>query len=257
MIPAIRIIVPIYNAERYLDRCINSILTQDFEDFELILVNDGSTDSSREIIEHFKERDKRIRCIHQKNGGLSNARNAGMHLACGTYIRFVDADDWLPQDSLSILYSTATYYDDADLTIGEYLRIQHGNKITPGGLTSSGLWDIAAFGHYLLNNYHKIYFGAAWNKLFKRDIIIKYNIQFPDGISYCEDYIFTFKYLTALLLSHGTVALTKDVVYNYIENQHSLTTEKRFQDPQGVAKANSLLVKGYDQFFNLLKSGGR
>ena len=105
--PKISIIVPIYNVEKYLDKCIKSILNQSFEDFELILVNDGSTDSCGVICDKYKKLDGRITVIHKANGGLSSARNAGIDIARGEYIGFVDSDDYIHEKMYEILYNNA------------------------------------------------------------------------------------------------------------------------------------------------------
>lgn len=98
MNPEVSIIVSIYNTENYLRRCIDSILTQSFENFELILVNDESTDNSGKIIDEYKSKDKRIKVIHKENGGQGSARNRGLDIAKGNYIGFVDSDDWIHRD---------------------------------------------------------------------------------------------------------------------------------------------------------------
>ena len=101
--PEISVIVPIYNAEAYLAQCVESILAQEYRNFELVLINDGSTDSSGEICKRYAEQDRRISVITQENGGAAKARNTGIHVAVGNYIVFVDADDWVDADYLSIL----------------------------------------------------------------------------------------------------------------------------------------------------------
>ena len=101
MPPAVSIIVPVYNAERTIGRCIESILNQEYTDFELLLVNDGSTDASGSLCDGYAAKDARIRVIHKKNGGVSAARNTALDLAQGTYLQFLDSDDWLTPDATS------------------------------------------------------------------------------------------------------------------------------------------------------------
>ena len=128
--PKISIIVPIYNVEKYLHKCINSILNQTFTDFELILVDDGGTDNCGNIIESYAKLDNRIITIHQKNGGLSNARNSGLKIAQGEYIRFVDGDDYIPADSIEILLNEIEKNKDIVLVTGNYIREESAeNKI--------------------------------------------------------------------------------------------------------------------------------
>lgn len=100
--PKISIIVPVYNVEKYLRKCIDSILNQTFKDFELILIDDGSTDESGKICDEYNLKDNRIKVIHKENGGLSSARNAGLDIAQGEYIGFVDSDDWIESDQICI-----------------------------------------------------------------------------------------------------------------------------------------------------------
>ena len=113
--PKISIIVPVYNVEKYLEKCVRSILAQTFTDFELILVDDGSPDSSGAMCDQFAEQDQRVKVIHKENGGLSDARNAGIEIATGEYLGFVDSDDYIADDMYELLYTNIV--KDADLSI--------------------------------------------------------------------------------------------------------------------------------------------
>ena len=118
--PEISIIVPIYNVEQYLKRCVDSILAQTFKDFELILVDDGSPDSCPFICDEYARIDSRIKVIHKANGGLSDARNAGLEMAMGNYIAFVDSDDWIASDTYEYLYELIKK-NKADVVSGSYV----------------------------------------------------------------------------------------------------------------------------------------
>ena len=109
--PAVSVIVPIYNVEKYLAECVDSILGQTFQDMEIILVDDGSLDASGQMADDYAARDKRVKVIHKENGGQSSARNAGMKIARGEYIYFCDSDDYISLDAIEILYETATKND--------------------------------------------------------------------------------------------------------------------------------------------------
>ena len=111
IVPAVSVIVPIYNVEKYLAECVDSILGQTFQDMEIILVDDGSLDSSGQMADDYAAQDKRVKVIHKENGGLSSARNAGMKIARGEYIYFCDSDDYISLDAIEILYETATKND--------------------------------------------------------------------------------------------------------------------------------------------------
>lgn len=117
--PEISIIVPVYRVEKYLDRCVNSILNQTFTDFELILVDDGSPDRCPFMCDEWGKKDHRIKVIHKKNGGLSSARNAGLEIYQGRYVFFVDSDDWIEKNALDILYNIAVS-TKADIVVGNH-----------------------------------------------------------------------------------------------------------------------------------------
>ena len=125
---AVSIIVPVYNAEAYLERCIDSILSQSCPDIEVLLIDDGSTDSSFKICQRFAERDERVLIHRQENGGEGSARNTGMELARGKFLMFADNDDVLPPDAVSILLD-AMERTDADLAVGEYTRVIGPHRI--------------------------------------------------------------------------------------------------------------------------------
>ena len=121
MKPKISIIVPVYNVEKYLSRCLESLLTQSFKDIEIIAINDGSTDSSLQILNNYAVKDDRLKVIDKANGGVSSARNAGIDAASGDYIGFVDPDDWIDSDMYEIMYQTAQT-EKADIVMCSYIR---------------------------------------------------------------------------------------------------------------------------------------
>ncbi|WP_154064713.1 glycosyltransferase family 2 protein, partial [Enterococcus faecalis] len=125
--PKISIIVPVYNVEKYLEKCVRSILAQTFTDFELILVDDGSPDSSGAMCDQFAEQDQRVKVIHKENGGLSDARNAGIEIATGEYLGFVDSDDYIADDMYELLY-TNIVKEDADLSICGIYDVYEGKE---------------------------------------------------------------------------------------------------------------------------------
>ena len=181
----ISVIIPVYNVEEYLNECIQSIVTQTFKDIEIILVDDGSTDSSGLICDKWMQKDERIKVIHKKNGGLSSARNAGIDDAQGKYIIFVDSDDyWIDTDSLAHLYDTAEKFD-ADVVRGEYIAVnEKGERIKTiaknKSIYSNKPLDSATF-------YINCIAGEnfSWLYLFKRNSI---NIlRFDEGRKFQED----------------------------------------------------------------------
>ena len=126
--PEISIIVPVYNTEKYLHRCIDSILAQTFTDFELILVDDGSSDNSPKICDEYAEKDKRVRVIHQENGGVSRARNIGIDNSCGTYLMFCDSDDYVDKRFCEVMHKCATEYPDDCIICNAWREDTYGNN---------------------------------------------------------------------------------------------------------------------------------
>lgn len=184
------VIIPVYNSERKgLANCLDSLTRQSFKDFELILINDGSTDNSFTICKEFEKKDSRIRTISKENTGVSDSRNTGLSIASGEYITFIDSDDFVEQDYLKELISNAY---NSDLVIcGIKQHFPNNEKIfkTQAGLFKAD--DSTAF-HRLIKS--RLVFGPC-NKLFRTEIIKKNNILFPTDTDYGEDRIFCFNYL--------------------------------------------------------------
>ncbi|WP_044268908.1 glycosyltransferase family 2 protein [Bacteroides timonensis] len=203
--PEISVIVPVYRVERCLPRCIESILKQSFRNFELLLIDDGSPDYSGEICEKYACKDKRIRVFHQKNAGVSIARNYGLCQAKGVYIVFVDSDDWVQGNYLKDLY------DSASALPGNGLVIQGAVRITIEGVLLSDIslpdryFSFQEIGDAFIKE-HICEFGFPWGKLYKRSLIETFSIRFPENINYYEDMLFMYQYLLHcdyLLLGHA------------------------------------------------------
>ena len=221
----ISIIVPVYNSEKYLDACIDSILSQSFRDFELILVDDGSKDSSAQICDEYASQDTRVRVIHKANGGVSAARNDGLDIAKGEYITFIDSDDWVEREYLETLsnyrdydivfFSHRVIYEDG--YISEFLfEAKEGDK--------QNLWKIVA--DLKKNNTDWNFFGYTWNKMLRRDIIEKYKIRFIEGLRISEDEVYTLDYCT-----HAkSIKVFPLCLYNYRVLGNGLTATKNSAD---------------------------
>ena len=195
----ISVVVPIYNAEEYLNECISSIINQSFRNIEIILVNDGSTDKSSQICNEYAKDDKRIKIINKSNGGLVSARKAGVKMATGEYVTFVDADDFIEEDTLGKMYSwVIKCYPDADV-IACAFKQDYGTWLD---IKKNGLENGIYKGEKLeilydrIMNYGKFYtfamFPSLCLKLFRRQLLTKYQIQIPDDITMGEDAGVTF-----------------------------------------------------------------
>ena len=188
--PKISVIIPVYNAESTLRRCVDSVLAQTFTDFECLLINDGSKDRSGEICDEYAARDSRIRVFHKENGGVSSARNVGLDNATGEWIAFVDSDDWVGEKYLE----SFSEYLDADLIIGGYMRVKNNE------ILNDNYWDFIPEGLYysrekfLESNLSLRVFRVPWAKLFKRSIAE--NLKFDIKIRVGEDSIYVMEYLS-------------------------------------------------------------
>ena len=164
----ISIIVPVYNVEKYLSRCIDSILNQTFDDFELILIDDGSPDHSGAICDDYAKKDNRILVIHKENGGLSDARNAGINIASGEYIMFVDSDDYISKDMCEILYQRIIK-DKSDMALCSVRGVnEEGEEIEKGTFIVDDRLLEEKDKFLGLGEANACAYIVAWNKLFKK-----------------------------------------------------------------------------------------
>jgi len=212
-LPKISIIIPVYNVERYLARCLESVLTQTFSDFEIICVNDGSTDSSAAILDEYAKKDKRIKVITQPNQGISVARNNGLKVAQGQYIYFLDSDDCIHPQTLEIVHYFITNHD-VDMVCFDFIN---NDAIVPA-FNKLSLSDIP-FEITDCPLYVKQFKINAWTKLYKRDIL--QNLEFIPHICF-EDYPFTL----ALLSKHPKTVILKEPLYFYTIDENSISHSK-------------------------------
>ena len=217
--PKISVIVPVYNVEEYLPKCLDSILNQTFSNIEIICVNDGSTDGSRKILEEYKKRDFRIKIVDKKNGGLSSARNAGMKVATGEFYSFIDSDDWIDKTMLEKLYENMTalntdisicavhQFDETNQKIDDsnpYYTLEYFDKT----------FDNKAFSYKETKPFIMDVCVMAWNKLYRRSLIEQCSAEFPDGLIF-EDGPFFF----SIFFKTKRVSIVRDFLYYYRVNR--------------------------------------
>lgn len=222
----VSVIVPAYNCVNSLAYCVHSIQQQTFSDWELILVDDGSTDGSNKLCDKFAAEDNRIRVIHKPNGGVSSARNTGIDAVSGEYITFCDSDDYLEPDYLEMLLQAARSNPEYGhiwccfQTVTGYQK----ENATPNFTSSEPVL------HYILQDYmtlHEMWLDAEpWNKLYQADIVRTAKIRFPEDMSLGEDWLFNFAYIDASA-NKRIVVVTKPL-YNYMRgNEESLDSKYR------------------------------
>lgn len=227
LIPTFSIIIPVYNVEKYISNCIESILNQSFFSFELILVIDGSLDNSEQICLRFSQKDNRIKVLSKENGGPGSARNLGIENSIGKFIYFVDADDWIEKDLL-LDCSKVLHQGDFDIVGFGYKQDNFNKK---GELISSNevIPDRIAFEKRkknlrITNNDLKI-FSLCCNKIFKRTLIEDNHLRFETGFSLSEDVIFNFQ---SFIYANKLFFIDKSF-YHYI-NRHTTSLAKQFHD---------------------------
>ena len=247
MQPTISIIVPIFRVENYLERCINSILNQSFKNFELILVDDGSPDRCGEICDEYGKKDNRIKVIHKKNGGLSDARNAGLEIASGVYVGFIDSDDFIHKDMYKILYEglIKTNSDIAQCKFKYFSNIdeiKENNNIIEKIETYNNIEAING----IMDN--KELNTNVWNKLYKRDLFKE--IVFPKGKIH-EDEFVTYK----LFYKSKRICSVNKELYYYFNNSNgimqNLNIDSKFHWVEAIEERNKFLLDNKEvQLFN-------
>ncbi len=230
--PKISIIVPVYNVEQYLPRCLDSILAQTFIDFEVLLVDDGSKDRSGAICNEYAAKDHRIRVFHQPNGGVSFARNVGLDNARGEWITFSDSDDELLPDAFEVAHSYM--HDGVDMVRTGYIKVDElGNVVETHQCEEPLIIDNREEMMGQCDKY--FYHGFLWDTFVKRSTVG--DIRFVTGISYCEDHIFTFTVMSEV----HKLALVPTCTYRYyVYTSRATNLSNCYHDPQKILRAGKL-----------------
>lgn len=217
----ISIIVPIYNVHKYLKKCVNSIINQTYTNLEIILVDDGSIDNCGIICDEYAKKDKRIKVIHKENGGLSDARNAGLEIANGKYVSFIDSDDYVSKNFIKKLYECCKKYN-CDMAEANFIKIEKEIELEEKEKFESRVIDNKEMLErlYILQDGINIRTVVVWNKLYKRKIVDK--CKFPKGKIH-EDEFFTYK---VLYENNIKIAILDEILYYYRIRPGSITNQK-------------------------------
>ena len=242
----ISIVIPVYKVENYLEKCIRSIISQNFEDYELLLVDDGSPDRCGAICDEWANKDKRISVIHKQNGGISDARNAGIEQAKGDYLCFIDSDDWIAPDMLKTLYDIATE-SRADLVCCNFLQVnEQGEQLRKPATVTPGVYTQDEFWTNRFNSDVKIYYDVAWNKLYRRSIFE--TLRYPVGKIHEDDQV-----LYEVVSQCNSIALTDKIGYYYVIRDNSIMRTKRsvrnLSAPDAFIHWAEMFVKNEKWFF--------
>lgn len=247
--PLLSIIVPVYDVERYLPKCMDSILTQTFTDFELILVDDGSPDNCPALCDAAAAKDARIRVIHQKNGGLSAARNAGLDAARGAWIGFVDSDDYIAPEMYEAMYH-AVQSTGADLALCDYAEVDEAGA--PCQSMHIRLEKKDFTGRDLLKNATDSTIQPAWNKLYRRDVFAQ--LRYPEG-KLNEDLFL----IPEICLNTQKAVVVPKALYYYVQRGGSIMsgnkTLRHFDAAEAAQRYWDCLVENaaYDALANAAK----
>lgn len=246
----ISVIVPVYNAEKYLSKCIKSIINQTYKNLEIILVDDGSTDSSPKICDEFADKDERIKVIHKANGGVSSARNAGLNCFNGEYVTFIDSDDYIESNMFELI-AEAIKGKDVDLVfIREKSVNLEGKTIYINGDSPSGkilYFDREKAEERII----KMQINGMCDKTYKRSLIE--NIRVLEGKKHGEDLLFNIQVLERV----KTVALVDEILYSYVSNEDSIThipfNEHTADGLFFKDETEKIIEKNFPQYLDLAK----
>lgn len=211
--PCVSIIIPVYNTSKYLRQTLDSVLRQTFRDWELIIVDDGSTDDSGSICDEYAGKDQRIKVIHKPNGGVSSARNVGIRAAKGKYITFIDGDDFVESDFLAKMHDGMESHQ-ADIVCCRVVFDSFRGSWRQEAHDSSVYDRKGAIVQMLRPGTFR---GWPWDKLYRKDIIAGRGILFDESLKYCEDEVFVLQYLLCI----DKCVYLPDALYHYVQNENS------------------------------------
>lgn len=213
----VSIIVPVYNVEPYLQGCLDSIRGQTWENIEVWLVNDGSTDGSLALCRAAEAADPRFHVIDKPNSGVSDSRNRALDQAAGKYIQFVDGDDYLSPSATETLVHAAGS-SGADLVITHFYRVSGQRKARQGHIREEKLLTRQEFAEEMMKAPANFYYGVLWNKLYRRSLIAANGLRFEKGLNWCEDFLFNLEYIKYARL----ITAVPEPLYYYVKRADSL-----------------------------------
>lgn len=219
--PKISVIIPVYNVEKFLRECLDSLIAQkDFENWEAICVDDGASDGCGEILDQYAATDSRFRIVHQKNAGVSSARNKGISMATAPYLMFIDSDDWIEPNMFRVLYDTIER-DRSDMVVCGYFHesIPEGSgRHNPMGKEYK--WDKLIYGcQPVTKNFIRFVTPFLWNKIFKREIFLRHSLNYEVGVAFSEDHALLLKYL----YFSKSVSAIETPLYHYRKHTRAVT----------------------------------
>ena len=257
--PAVSVIIPIYKVEKYLFRCVNSVLSQTFSDYEIILVDDGSPDNCPKICDELSQKYNSIKVVHRPNGGLASARNAGMKIAEGKYIFFLDSDDWIEPDTLQDqfalaekeevdfirtrpMYANWPNHSDGDVCVFGTEKNMHEGKYTRDRIEKEILPRVIATNRLTMGP-----IVSAWGGLYRTEFLKKNNLAFYESIKYSEDLIFN---VHAVLFADSFYYIDSKYYYNYFYHSSSITKAVHTD----IWENDKEVIRRFDEDFRIINA---
>ena len=244
------VIIPVYNSEKCLQRCLNSVIEQKYKDIEIICINDGSTDSSAEILDHYSKADSRVKVVHKQNEGVSVARNLGIKTATKPLITFVDSDDYIEPD-MFLKMMERMQQDELDCVCCNARRILNKNRVLP---IVSGFGTSVLRGEEIREEAIKALIGIIdrdaeclcflWNKIYVLEILNKHNIRLNEKRNHGEDWLFNIDYLSHI----DSIGFMEEMFYNYWYTTGSLVSRPRKEYFEWCIQANDLFMQKFPDF---------
>lgn len=219
--PLVSIIIPVYNLADYLPQCLDSVQGQSYENIQVLLVNDGSTDASLAICREYARRDSRFQLIDKANSGVSDSRNQALDRTEGKYIQFLDGDDWLTPDATEALVHAAES-TGADLVLAHFYRVADERMAPRGHIKKERVLTRQEFAEEMMKAPANYYYGVLWNKLYRRSIIDSRRLRFDSQVNWCEDFLFNLEYIERVRL----VSAVPKPIYYYRKRENSLVTSQ-------------------------------
>ncbi len=242
--PLVSIIVPIYNGEKSIERCLCSLRGQTYKNIEILVVNDGSTDNTAKILNKYEALDSRFHMMHKENSGVSDSRNLALQQASGEYVQFVDGDDWIPA------HATQCFVDaiqqNCELVICDYFRVVDQTIMIRGHIDKDGVLTRTEFAQYMMKAPANYYYGVLWNKLFRMDLIREHELHFPQELDWCEDLQFNLEYLQ--YVKH--VNVLQESLYYYVLTKGGLTRVRT--DMIDNLRVRNILYEQYKSLYESL-----
>lgn len=240
----VSIIIPIYKAEKWIRRCIESCISQTYKDIEIILIDDGSPDSCPVICDEYEQLDDRIMVIHKTNGGVSSARNIGINRSNGDYICFVDSDDWLQDNAIEVMIEEQKI-SEYDLVVCNYILHNQNGAVNSREFENVEFHSGDQFLKYLLKTVS--FLRTPWGKLYKAEIIKRNQIRFDEEMTLGEDTLFNYNYSKFV---ETLRILSEDYLYNYQEITSDEKTKRYFKSVDFISESRQKMFDGYSDIFN-------